>query len=354
MMLRIIQITIITLPLIILSYGVGWCVAISCEEWKKAVVHLEVAGDSQSWQKRIERLNEIRKTRKKGGVTASELSKILYGSMHDIRRQGTAIFLKHELRYYLITARHLVHDKQTAKREFNEKVQGLEGSKASFKRAVIAELQRIADYRMYNVVFRVPLLDDIISGREMEHINFLTQFTPHTFSIPDLDLAVISLNGGYQHFADHLLSSGHKPISLDNISDGPSGEGVEVYCVGYPGAVAILGRKRTGTVENRLSSSLFSLPSFAFGRVSMLHNALPFFYCDISIYPGNSGGPIVEGGELVGIVSGQPAIPIAEKSNGRLKNAEGLFSRIPFGKIIKANFIKKLLGIHMNRDRELQ
>ena len=354
MMPRIIQINIIILPLIFFSYVVDGCAAISCEEWKKAVVHLEAAGDSQGWQKRVERLNEIRRTRKNGGVTPSELSNVLYGSMHDIRRQGTAIFLKHESRHYLITARHLVYDKQTAEREFNEKVQGLSGSKAEFKRAVTAELKRIADYRMYNIIFRVPSLDDVLSGREMEHKNFLTQFTPHTFSVPELDLAVISLNQGYQHFADLLLSSGHKPISLDNISDGPSGEAVEVYCVGYPGAMAILGRKNTDAKVNRWSSSLFSLPSFAFGKVSMLHNALHFFYCDISIYPGNSGGPIVEGGKLVGLVSGQPIIPITEKSNGKLKNAESLFSRIPFGKIIKASFVKKLLKIQINRDRKMQ
>ena len=350
---RVIQITAIILPLIFLWYGVEGCAAISCEEWKKAVVHLEVAADSLSWQNRIKRLNEIRKSRKNGGITPSELFTVLYGSMHDVRRQGTAIFLKHESRRYLVTVRHLVYDKETAQREFNEKAQGLSSPKADFRRTIIAKLKRIANRRMYNVLFRVPSLDDVLSGREIEQKNFLTKFTPHTFSTPELDLAVISLDQGYQHFADHLVSSGHEPISLDDIADGPTGEGADVYSVGYPGAIAILGKQTIDAKKSRWSSSLFSLPSFAFGKVSMLHNSLPFYYCDISIYPGNSGGPIVEGGKLVGIVSGQPAIPIEEKSNGKLINAERLFTRIPFGKIIKAGFVKRLLAIQIERDREM-
>ena len=34
----------------------------------------------------------------------------------------------------------------------------------------------------------------------------------------------------------------------------------------------------------------------------MLHNTLPFFWADMSIYPGNSGGPVVANDRLVGIV----------------------------------------------------
>jgi CBS domain-containing protein len=37
----------------------------------------------------------------------------------------------------------------------------------------------------------------------------------------------------------------------------------------------------------------------------MVHHILPFFWADMSIYPGNSGGPVVEDGKLVGVVSAQ-------------------------------------------------
>ena len=75
----------------------------------------------------------------------------------------------------------------------------------------------------------------------------------------------------------------------------------------------------------------------------MLHNELPFCWVDMSIYPGNSGGPVIEGGKIVGIVSGQPTIPVEE--------SEKLRTRIPFGKIIKAKFIPELLAIQEQKDK---
>lgn len=62
----------------------------------------------------------------------------------------------------------------------------------------------------------------------------------------------------------------------------------------------------------------------------------------MSIYPGNSGGPIIEVDKIVGIVSAQPTIPVEE--------SEELRTRIPFGKIIKAKFIAELLSIQEQKD----
>jgi len=76
----------------------------------------------------------------------------------------------------------------------------------------------------------------------------------------------------------------------------------------------------------------------------MLHNVLPFYWVDMSIYPGNSGGPIIEIDKIVGIVSAQPTIPVEE--------SEELRTRIPFGKIIKAKFIAELLSIQEQKDAE--
>jgi S1-C subfamily serine protease len=87
--------------------------------------------------------------------------------------------------------------------------------------------------------------------------------------------------------------------------------------------------------EAHWSSSVVSLPVWSFGRVAMLHQDLPFFWADMSIYPGNSGGPVIENGKLCGVVSAQAMIPLEGLSN--------LATRIPFGKIIKARFIKQLL-----------
>ncbi len=76
----------------------------------------------------------------------------------------------------------------------------------------------------------------------------------------------------------------------------------------------------------------------------MLHQALPFYWVDMSIYPGNSGGPVIEEDRLVGIVSEQPTIPV--------ENAEQLQVRIPFAKIIKAEHIIGLLAQQEEKDKD--
>jgi S1-C subfamily serine protease len=74
----------------------------------------------------------------------------------------------------------------------------------------------------------------------------------------------------------------------------------------------------------------------------MLHDALPFFWADMSIYPGNSGGPVVADGRLVGIVSAQAMLPIDDLPD--------VHTSIPFARIIKARFVQALLEEQEKRD----
>ncbi len=75
----------------------------------------------------------------------------------------------------------------------------------------------------------------------------------------------------------------------------------------------------------------------------MLHDALPFFWADISIFPGNSGGPLVANDRLVGVVSAQATLPIDDVPDVR--------TRIPFGRIIKTKFVRNLLELQEQKDR---
>jgi len=77
----------------------------------------------------------------------------------------------------------------------------------------------------------------------------------------------------------------------------------------------------------------------------MLHHELPWFWADISIYPGNSGGPVVANDRLVGIVSSQAIIPVEGAPDAR--------TRIPFGRIVKTRFVHALLKEQERRDRQL-
>jgi hypothetical protein len=172
----------------------------------------------------------------------------------------------------------------------------------------------------------------------------VSSLAPYTFSAPDSDIAIISLDQRNKSFADDLISEGYKPISENDIAKAPSKEGALVYTVGYPSCESLIGQISRNPGEGHWSSSYYSLPAFSFGRVSMLHKALSYYWVDMSIYPGNSGGPVIEEDRLVGIVSGQPTIPV--------ENAEQLLVRIPLGKIVKAEDIIALLSKQEQKDKD--
>jgi hypothetical protein len=335
------------------------------QKWKKAVIHLECATDSQSHEDFIKSMNALRNKYKDGNIPKNELDPIFRKS-RDIRSQGTAIFFQHEKRRYLITARHVLFNELEAKRRIEEeKTRSL-----SYPENTRSELLKSASERaintVYNIIFRVPSLDEI-SGSQIKTQKFLMNLgagvpwlAPYTFTNIELDLAIISLDQRDKGFADELISAGYEPITLSDISEEDYPEGTEVFVVGYPFSTSVLGELNIPPAMLNWSSKYVSLPVFAFGRISMIHNLLYFFWCDISIYPGNSGGPAIayqgnNGGpvigneKLVGIVSQQPLIPV-ESLDRSAKTKLPFGSRIPFGKIIKAKYIKELLDIQIKKD----
>ena len=195
----------------------------------------------------------------------------------------------------------------------------------------------------HGIVFRVRNLDEMLGGRTKEPPQLMNlgagvfHMAPYTFSEPHLDLAVVSLNFRHdEDFADDLEASGYEPIDLSEIVDGPSGEAAEIFSVGYPDSVAVLAEVPTSMALRFWSSSAVSLPVFSFGRVAMLHEELTFLWGDVTIYPGNSGGPVVEDGKLVGIVSSQARV-------------EG--TRVPFARAIKSHYVKPLIRGQQEKDK---
>lgn len=322
------------------------------DKWKKAIVHLECATDSEHIYDRIKRIDGLRDKLKKGEILHEEFAEQISLRSRDIRYHGTAVFMINNKRRYLITSRHVLWDEDSAKRELQEELNRIQAWPAwpESNRAILinSAVQRGWN-RIFSIIFRVPNLDEILQGNFEADQAFLMNLgagasstVPYTFSIPDIDLAVVSLDNRNSGFADKLVSKGYEPISLNNIGEKPSKEGTEVFAVGYPSSIAVLGQLSQHPAAANWSSSYFSLPMFSFGRVSMLHNALPFYWADMSIYPGNSGGPVIEADKIVGIVSGQAWIPVEESKELR--------TRIPFGKIIKARFIAELLSIQEQKD----
>lgn len=320
------------------------------EAWKKAVVHLESATDSEHFYDRIKRMDELREQLDRGEITQEDFGNELIGRTRDLRYHGTALFISHEDRRYLLTARHVVFDEVSANRELQEEMERASSWPENMQTSLVQSANERAQNNIFNIIFRVPSLDEIIKYGPEVHREFLmnlgagASFTvPYTFSSPELDLALISLDKRDSRFADQLLELGYEPISSDAIGDEPSCEGCEVFTVGYPSSTALIGQVSQHPASAHWSSSHFSLPVFSFGRVSMMHDQLPFYWTDMSIYPGNSGGPIIEDSKLVGVVSGQAILPIDSAPNVKM--------RIPFGKIIKTKYVRELLQIQEQKDR---
>ncbi len=321
------------------------------DKWKKAVIYIECATDSEHFYDRLKRIEQLEKELNEGKITHHEFAEQISGKTRDLRYHGTAIFVAHETGYYLITARHVLWDEYSANREYQEEVERAKQWPENMRPDILESAKDRALDSIFGIIFRVPSFDEVLQGKSETDRAFLmnlgagTSFmAPYTFSNPGLDLAIVSLSQRNSKFANELISLGYEPISSNDIAEEPTKEGVEVYTVGFPSSTALLGQISQHPAVAPWSSGFYSLPTFSFGRVSMLHDALPFYWADMSIYPGNSGGPVIEDDKLVGIVSGQPIIRVEESDNLRV--------RIPFAKIVKTKYIFELLSIQEQKDRK--
>lgn len=313
------------------------------ERWKKAVIHLEGAADSMT----AAESQRLFKESSAGNISNEEYMELRKQGMRDKRFRGTAVYIQDGNKFYLVTARHVLHDELKAKRVVDEaetSVRKFHNEEDHAQR--VKEENERASNSIFSLIFRISTFDEFI-GEMGAPSQFLMNLDaghqsnyPYTFSNNLIDIGVIALhaaNGGMA-FKLNLDRAGYEPISIEDVSDGPKAEGDEIFTVGYPGATSTVGDIPSEYDNYNWSSRAVSLPVFSFGKVAMLHEKLDFFWGDISIYQGNSGGPIVSGDKLVGIVSAGATIPVL----GLPSDIKGR-TMIPFAYLIKAKFVKKII-----------
>jgi bifunctional N-acetylglucosamine-1-phosphate-uridyltransferase/glucosamine-1-phosphate-acetyltransferase GlmU-like protein len=71
----------------------------------------------------------------------------------------------------------------------------------------------------------------------------------------------------------------------------------------------------------------------------------------MSIYPGNSGGPVIENDKLVGIILGQPMEERKSQPHEAVNIEFKIDIPVSFGRIIKAEYVWELLKIQEEKDR---
>ncbi len=312
------------------------------DKWKREVVHLEGATGSKVDLPPL--------------VAASQADNYDPARSRDIRRQGTAIFFEDQGQRYLLTARHVLHDAVAAAAELQTITTRYESDEEYRRITDLEYVTKQVGKRLYSVIFRLPSIDELLGGLTDEaYIEHVLQNVecgpnpPYEFSGPGEDLAAIALDRQWNNaFTTGLIQNGFVPVRVSDIADGPLTEGDPVFAVGYPKAVSLMGcRELPGTAANWASDAI-SLPAFSFGRVSLLHDRLWFFWADLSIYPGNSGGPVVDAttGKLVGIVSAQAESEVHLKG-GIVTSPAGEqvdpTAPIPFAQVTKSKYIRAVL-----------
>jgi Trypsin-like peptidase domain len=278
----------------ITSYGKAGYDSLSIKKWKRAVVNLECRKelgdylDSQATHHTLKEYQQILK-----------------------QMTGTAIFLEHDGKRYLITNRHVLYDQDMVLQK---------------------QKYHIADsvndpYSIYMKIFRIPSESEIADSTLPEMpLTILSApnyaQSNYVYSTQQVDLAIISLDGNsrFTIFAELLLKRGYKPIHLSDIDTAALQYGQDLMCVGYP-MIAMLGKRTIAEEKSAWYSNIVAESLFTFGKVSLPSISKIYFIGDLSIAPGNSGGPAISHDKMVGIISAQGAVPISHDNGENYPDA---------------------------------
>ena len=348
----------------------------SVEKWKNATINIEGATDSKTSEERFKIEQEYynskayKEREEERDRISQEYSKKIDNSKsreeriklieelfqklppiefapeigsRDIRYTGTALFVKYKNHKYLITARHVLHNTLEASRYVKERLDWYKEGNLTIREDERKRIISDSEKRIFSIIYRVPNLSEYLSKTSpfssyyppspvlMNLQAGIYESSAYTFSEPQIDLAVISLERDGSFLSD-LEKNGYKPITIDSIWSKSLKEGDDLFCIGYPVTTSPMAKMKGNLAWN---ASFASLPTISFGKVAMNDLNLLFFLGDMSIYPGNSGSPVVNQDTLVGIISAQPF----------WKN-----QNIPFAYIIKIDFLKDLLEEQIKKD----
>lgn len=323
------------------------------EQFKKSVIHLEGATDSEHYSQIDERISLAQEKLSRGEISPDEFSRAIQRKSRDVRSWGTALFIEHKGKHFLATARHVVHDNYGAKLELEEetkRIEGITNFPEDRKTEDIAYAKERMQERIFPIIFRVPTMEEIFIRRDKKPEFLMNlgagvyKYGIYTFSDPALDVAVISIENRERRFLEDLLNVGYRPLSSSTIDTSHVTEGQDVFTVGFPYAITTVNKKKNAEPWN---SMLTSEPAFSFGKVAMNSRFLSYLWADLSAYPGNSGGPLFSRGKLIGLVSAQAVVSVDSNSENE---KTGLSARIPFAKITKAEHLLTILDQQLEKD----
>jgi hypothetical protein len=210
-------------------------------------------------------------------------------SVHQIHdgEQGSAIFFKYDSSLFLVSARHVFIDRTSR------------GGNRIFSNILLGQSFGSLGAHMHDSLMENGNV--LVRKRDQP---FLTTLSREEYILSDsADVGVIclskSMNG--RLFAETLRGRGYEPIEISNV-DTTAKAGDKIMAIGFP-IESLYGRIALPRAITNWESDRVYVPIVTTGTVHSFDKTLPYFYSDIFIYHGNSGGPIIKGNKLIGIVS---------------------------------------------------
>jgi hypothetical protein len=298
------------------------------EKWLKAVINIETRVGYQNTYKYQELVEKLQKKT----IGIEEFNKQSYSLLEQKRNEsctGTAIFLKHKSRYYLITARHVLEDTTT---DFRRRVSSNDISERVYTDRVvdmILFIENASTLRNYNYSRENAYISDLNEGRK-----------PFIFTSKEDDLAILNLDNTnvLSNRITALKEMGYVPIEMadiDSICDLKQKQ--VITSIGFTDHLSERTIKHLDGEQLNMQSDILSLPIVSDGFIANLLGRENYFMGNIFVFNGNSGGAIISNNKLVGIVSGAK---IEMKQVPSFELNEYIYTNI---KIVKASLIRDLV-----------
>jgi hypothetical protein len=275
------------------------------KRWERSVINIECQELSYTPEE-IDQLIGIEKLQGKFLTDDQELERRVALGRQTNPVSGTAIYVADSGRKYLVTAKHVIYDPQESKSTTGPRL-------------------------FRDISIRTPY--EYFLKKKVNDASILTTgygpVSPFYLSDDATDIGIISLQASLTNFLIKTLEEdGYEPISMEDINRTEEiTTGDAIAAIGYPDI------SRVGVFQKRndYQSNIVVLSVSTFGNIAMAHGQLSYFIGDITVYPGNSGGPIIKDNKLIGIVSGQVLIPVDHSNK--------LSSRGTLAKVIRAEHI---------------
>jgi hypothetical protein len=303
------------------------------DQWEKAVVNIETEGyfypkyfvDSTCKSKIDSGYAKIR---------VDSLEQFLF-SIHQTKT-GTAIYVSYKGGDYLITARHVLFDPViVSQKDYENKheINTWDTLEAIFPRTSI------------RTPFEYYWSQHQLNELGVVYDNFSRGQRPYFFISDSTGdgIGILSLNEKYWNMLDTLLKkNGYVPIPIESaIFDKELQLFDDVYSIGFPEGVSIV--LRGNLPPNVIPVQLPDIvtPVTVKGRISMYNPNIQHFYVDLTVYPGDSGSPVIKDGKLIGFISGLNKTAIRDEND----NLQKLYNVGHLVNVVNPRQLLKSLGI---------